>query len=175
MVFLYSSQRNFGLRFGCNCLDYSLWLVLSLARFATMCAYIYFILPLVYESLLDTWSMSKHNWWKSADEPFLTNSSPFNAFLSWLFWFWFSIVIYLLMIYAALFSIILLIVCCTPKSNIARNVRAGAGAVCKMWGLTMKRMVLGTLEELAADFMGILNSAGAETSAEDEEKAKEWR
>ena len=87
MVFLYASQRNFGVRFGCNCIDFSLWLVLSLARFTALCAYPYFILPLVFETLVDTWTMSKRNWWKSADEPFFTNSSPFNAFLSWLFWF----------------------------------------------------------------------------------------
>jgi hypothetical protein len=79
------------------------------------------------------------------------------------------------MFYAALLSIILLAVCCVPRSDIARNVRAGAGIGCKMWGLTLKRMVCGTLEELAGDFMGFLSSAGEEKSAEDVEKAKEWR
>ena len=79
------------------------------------------------------------------------------------------------MFYALLLSIILLAVCCVPRSDIARNVKAGAGTICKMFGLTLKRLVLGTIEELAVDFMGILNSSGADTSVEDEEKAKEWR
>jgi hypothetical protein len=72
------------------------------------------------------------------------------------------------MFYAAILSIILLVICCTPRSEVSRNVRAGAGKVCKMGGLTLKRMICGTLEELAGDFIGFLSSAGAETSAEDE-------
>jgi hypothetical protein len=72
------------------------------------------------------------------------------------------------MFYAALLSIILFVICCAPSSDIARNVRAGGGTVCKMWGLTVKRLVFGTLEELAGDFMGLLSSAGeTATSAED--------
>lgn len=167
MVFIYASQRNFGVRFGCNCIDSTVWLALSLARLTAMCAYVYFVFPLLYEILGTTWSMSKLNWWKSTDEPFFTNGSPFNAFLCWLFWLWGSLIIYLLMFYGAIFSIILLAVCCAPSSAVARNIRAGAPAVGKMWWLTVKRMVCGTLEELAGDFVGFLGNAAAEASEED--------
>jgi hypothetical protein len=46
-----------------------------------------------------TWNLSKINTWKSKEEPFFTNCSLFNAFVTWLFWIINMFCIYLLMFY----------------------------------------------------------------------------
>ena len=99
--------NNFGIRFGVNCLDKLLLLVLMVLR---LCMLIYLfkeLFPVIIEVCKLTYHLNEENWWTNPDEPFFTNCSAFNAFICWFAWsitrfyiFFFMYVLPVIMVYA---------------------------------------------------------------------------
>lgn len=60
------------------------------------------------------------NWWHSKKEPFLTNCSFINALFCWVFWPVFMIYVFIFVLYASIFVVMLVLAPFVPKMR--RNV-----------------------------------------------------
>mmetsp|Transcript_16473 Transcript_16473/g.27970 ORF Transcript_16473/g.27970 Transcript_16473/m.27970 type:complete len:381 (-) Transcript_16473:40-1182(-) len=102
------SQKNMGIQTQYDCVNFSLTLVLSTMRLSLLYYTFAYIYPETFKICLYCWNMNETNWWKSPDEPFFTNCSPFNAFLANFYWFIVMIMDYFCIFYAIILAAILL-------------------------------------------------------------------
>ena len=86
LILIFATIKNFGIRSGLACFDNLLLIILMLVRAAAVLYLFGFIVPDVYRLGVSAWYMNKDNWWKSPEEPFITNASWVNAFFAWAFW-----------------------------------------------------------------------------------------
>ena len=86
--------NNFGIRSRVVCFNYLLIVTLSFLRMLMAVYIILFIFVDFFNVLLVTWNLNKDNTWKSKDEPFITNCSVWNAFICWIFWFAYTMVLW---------------------------------------------------------------------------------
>lgn len=95
------TMHNFQIRIGVKCLDITLLLLLIVARTAMLVYGCVWILPPFWKFIKLTYWMNQENWWKSPDEPFITNggtyASMLNAVISWYPWSIFRMYIFLFM------------------------------------------------------------------------------
>lgn len=110
LLALFYSQNNFGFRIGCYCLDYLFLMVLVLARLALVSYFFFMVGTDGLRFFVMTNNLNKDNWWKDPEEPFLTNCSMINAYITWILWILFMpiffIIRYILPIYLVIFVLV---------------------------------------------------------------------
>lgn len=100
IIFGYTSQSNFGLKFKYICMEYTFYANLFVLRFAAA-IYMLVVMPYEFVKLIGmTVTINNYNWWQNKKdekpENFLTNVSLWNAFVCWIGWFFMYFVILVL-------------------------------------------------------------------------------
>ena len=67
---------------------------LFLVRLAALIYFFFVILPDFYNVLKETSQLHAKNWWNSEEEDFVTNISPFNAIICWIFYIFFAFLLF---------------------------------------------------------------------------------
>lgn len=101
IIFGYTSQSNFGLKFRYICMEYTFLGFLVTLR---LVAALYMLIMMPYEMgllITMTVTINNYNWWdykneKSDKNYFVTNVSMWNSFVCWIGWFFMSFVILVL-------------------------------------------------------------------------------
>jgi len=102
--FFFISSDNFGLDLKYSFFKFLLTIILTLIRI-TLLGYLLSVLIIDYFILLiDTSRINNKNWWRSRDEPFITNASMINAAITWIVWY-INLIVYAACLYMTVFFV----------------------------------------------------------------------
>lgn len=90
-----------------RCLRLSMTFVFVCIRLAIAVYYVFWLIPSMFRLFMFALTLQEANWWKKQNDPFFTNCSPYNAFITWILWISFEITYWVFIIY----GIILIIGC----------------------------------------------------------------
>jgi len=98
-------------------------------------------------------TLQKYNYWHSKTDPWITNCSPYNAFICWVLWLAFEFMFYVLCVYAVLFSILLVVRLVKLSKNPAEGCKGIKTGLNIMWELFMSYLFAKQID-LAAIIQG---------------------
>ena len=70
--------------------------------------YLCHIIPGFFYMFYFALSLQTKNWWHQKDEAWITNCSPYNAFICWILWFCIEVLFCILCIYGVVFICVLM-------------------------------------------------------------------
>ena len=143
MVFIFASQRNFGVKISISFVYNFFVVVLTVARLAAMTLYVMVIWPQLVNVLRLVWTIGKRNTWKSPDEPYFTNCSTLNMVFAFFNWLGFITAIYVLMFWACFLAVGFIVQLYKGR---VREFCSIFGTVLREWGTMLANLLLGTTD-----------------------------
>lgn len=142
-----------GIRTRIKCLDLLISLVFVLIRLCLLLIIFFFSLPQFFRILGKTWSLNKVNWWQSPDEPFFSSESFINSFICWGLWLYFSIIMYFLIFYGTILSIVLVVQIIKGNCSCCKQFCKVFCFILRFYWIAIKHFLLGSdLEIMLAEF-----------------------
>ena len=114
-----------------RCLRYINTFIFVCIRLAITIYLIFWLIPEWFKVFLFAMTLNRENWWHSKTEPWITNCSGYNAFVTWWLWICFELTFWVFCFYGILLTCALMVglfKCSTNPVESCRNFGIGCRA-----------------------------------------------